>query len=123
MAPPAVLPLWCAPDNIAMELHQLLERFPHEEKAAVPAHSRGGSYAWKFAKAYPEQVGRPVLLGPLSPEDYRFRTDPTEAGVKKSGADKTGRSKHCGRRSCGLMAPAPSAENWPAPSTAAIIST
>lgn len=119
LAPPAVLPLWRARRATSpWNCTSFWNGSPHEEKMVVPAHSQGGTYAWKFAKAYPEQVGRPVLLDPLLPEDCRFRTDLTKAWFKKSGADKTGRPKHCGRRSCGLMAPAPSA-----PSTAAIIST
>ena len=77
------------PGNIAMELRQLLEQIPHEEKVVLLAHSQGGLYAWKFAKMYPELVSRLVLLDPLSPEDYRFRTELTEDEFKKSGADKT----------------------------------
>ena len=106
------------PGNIALELRQLLEQLPHEEQVTLLGHSQGGLYVWKFARMYPELVRRVVLLDPLSPEDYRFRVELTEEEFKKSGADKTGRPKHCGRRSCGLMAPAPSA-----PSTAALIST
>lgn len=77
------------PGNIAMELHQLLEQVPHEEKVILLAHSQGGLYAWKFAKIYPELVSRLVLLDPLSPEDYRFRAELTEDEFRKSGADKT----------------------------------
>lgn len=77
------------PGNIAMELHQLLEQVPHKEKVVLLAHSQGGLYAWKFAKAHPELVSRLVLLDPLSPEDYRFRMELTEEEFKKSGADKT----------------------------------
>ena len=77
------------PGNIAMELRQLLEQIPHEEKVILLAHSQGGLYAWKFAKMYPNLVSRLILLDPLSPEDYRFRTELTEDEFKKSGADKT----------------------------------
>ena len=77
------------PGNIAMELRQLLEQVPHEEKVTLLAHSQGGLYAWKFAKMYPELVSRLILLDPLSPEDYRFRTELTEDEFRKSGADKT----------------------------------
>ena len=77
------------PGNIAMELRQLLEQVPHEEKVTLLAHSQGGLYAWKFAKMYPNLVSRLILLDPLSPEDYRFRTELTEDEFKKSGADKT----------------------------------
>ena len=77
------------PGNIAMELYQLLEQIPHEENVTLLAHSQGGLYAWKFTKAYPDLVGRLVLLDPLSPEDGRFRTELTEEAFKKSGADKT----------------------------------
>ena len=77
------------PGNIAMELHRLLEQVPHEEKVVLLAHSQGGLYAWKFAKMYPELVSRLVLLDPLSPEDYRFRTELTADAFRKSGADKT----------------------------------
>ena len=77
------------PGNIALELHQLLEQVPHEKKVVLLAHSQGGLYAWKFAKLYPELVSRLVLLDPLSPEDYRFRTELTEEEFRKSGADKT----------------------------------
>ena len=77
------------PGNIAMELRQLLEQIPHEEKVILLAHSQGGLYAWKFAKMYPNLVSRLILLDPLSPEDYRFRTELTEDEFRKSGADKT----------------------------------
>ena len=72
-----------------LELYQLLKHVPHEEKVTLLAHSQGGWYAWKFAKEYPNLVGRLVLLDPLSPEDYRFRLELTEGEFKKSGADKT----------------------------------
>ena len=72
-----------------MELCQLLEQIPHEEKVILLAHSQGGLYAWKFAKMYPELVNRLVLLDPLSPEDYRFRSELTEDEFRKSGVDKT----------------------------------
>ena len=77
------------PENIADELYGLLKTIPHEEKITLLAHSQGGLYAWYFAKAYPEIVGKIVLLDPLSPQDYRFRTELTEDEFKKSGADKT----------------------------------
>ena len=44
------------PGNIAMELRQLLEQIPREEKVILLAHSQGGLYAWKFAKMYPELI-------------------------------------------------------------------
>lgn len=77
------------PDNIALELHQLLEQVPHAEKLTMLAHSQGGLYAWTFAVRYPEMVGKLVLLDPLSPEDDRFRRELTEEEFQKSGADKT----------------------------------
>ena len=77
------------PENIAVELYLLLEQIKHTEKITLLAHSQGGLYAWKFTKMYPEMVEKLVLLDPLSPEDYRFRTDLTEEEFEKSGADKT----------------------------------
>lgn len=77
------------PENIAGELHQLLQRVGHDRTIALLAHSQGGLYAWKFAKMYPELVDKLILLDPLSPEDYRFRTELTETEFRKSGADKT----------------------------------
>lgn len=44
------------PGDVAMELHQLLEQVPHQEKVTLLAHSQGGLYAWKFAKMYPELI-------------------------------------------------------------------
>lgn len=77
------------PGNIALELRHLLDRLPHAEKLTLLAHSQGGLYAWAFARAYPELTGRLVLLGPLSPQDFRFRAELTETEFRKSGADKT----------------------------------
>ena len=77
------------PENIAGELHQLLQRVGHDRTITLLAHSQGGLYAWKFAKMYPELVDKLILLDPLSPEDYRFRTELTETEFRKSGADKT----------------------------------
>lgn len=77
------------PENIALELHELLEQIPHAEKLTLLAHSQGGLYAWVFARTYPEMVERLILLDPLSPEDYRFRLELTEEELRKSGADKS----------------------------------
>ena len=62
------------PENISRELHQLLQRVGHDRTVTLLAHSQGGLYDWKFAKMYPELVDKLILLDPLSPEDYRFRT-------------------------------------------------
>lgn len=78
------------PENIALELHQLLEQISHTEKVTVLAHSQGGLYAWKFAAMFPDMVDKLVLLDPLSPEDHRFREELTEEEFRKSGVDKTG---------------------------------
>lgn len=77
------------PENIAAELHLLLQQVGHDRKVTVLAHSQGGLYAWKFARMYPELVDKLVLLDPLSPEDCRFRMELTEEEFRKSGADKT----------------------------------
>ena len=76
-------------ENIAAELYLLLRQVGHARKVTVLAHSQGGLYAWKFAKMYPDLVGKLVLLDPLSPEDYRFRMELTEEEFRKSGVDKT----------------------------------
>ena len=44
------------PGNIAMELRQLLEQVPHEEKVTLLAHSQGGLYAWKFIQRFPKSI-------------------------------------------------------------------
>lgn len=77
------------PENIAEELHLLLQQIGHARTVTILAHSQGGLYAWKFAKMYPELVDKLVLLDPLSPEDSRFRMELTEEEFRKSGADKT----------------------------------
>ncbi len=77
------------PENIAAELHLLLQQVGHDRTVTVLAHSQGGLYAWKFAKKYPELVDKLILLDPLSPEDYRFRVELTEEEFRKSGVDKT----------------------------------
>ena len=78
------------PENIAVELYQLLEQIAHTEKVTMLAHSQGGLYAWKFAAMFPGLVDKLVLLDPLSPEDHRFREELTEEEFRKSGVDKTG---------------------------------
>lgn len=77
------------PENIAAELYCLLQEIPHEEKMTLLAHSQGGLYAWVFANQHPDMVSKLVLLDPLSPEDYRFRTELTQEEFRKSGADKS----------------------------------
>lgn len=77
------------PENIALELHELLEQLAHEQQITILAHSQGGLYAQKFARMYPDLVKELILLDPLSPQDNLFRSLLTEAEFQKSGVDKT----------------------------------
>lgn len=77
------------PENIAIELYELLGQLEHEPQITILAHSQGGLYAQKFARMYPDLVKELMLLDPLSPQDNLFRTLLTEEEFKKSGADKT----------------------------------
>lgn len=77
------------PENIARELHCLLEQMECKEKITLLAHSQGGLYAQQYARLYPEQIGQLVLLDPLSARDHVFREELTGAEFQKSGVDKT----------------------------------
>ena len=48
------------PENIAEELHLLLQQVGHDRTVAFLAHSQGGLYAWNFAKMYPDLICRLV---------------------------------------------------------------
>lgn len=77
------------PENIAHELHSLLEQLNCEEKITLLAHSQGGLYAQQYARRYPDQIRQLVLLDPLSARDDAFREELTESEFQKSGVDKT----------------------------------
>lgn len=53
------------------------------------AHSQGGLYANQYVRLYPDQVGKVLLLDPLSPEDDLFQRKLTKEEYRKSGVDKT----------------------------------
>jgi pimeloyl-ACP methyl ester carboxylesterase len=46
------------------------------ETVDIVAHSMGGMLATRFARAYPDRVGRLVLAGPIGLEDYRRYVPP-----------------------------------------------
>lgn len=76
-------------ESIVTEQYGLLQQISHEEKLTLLAHSQGSLYAWVFAQRHPGMVRRLVLMDPLSPEDYRFRTELTQEEFQKSGVDKS----------------------------------
>ncbi len=76
------------PQMIALELKQLLDTLPHEEKLILIAHSQGALYAQQFARLYPDMVEGLVLLDPLSAQDNQFKTLLTPAEYKISGVEK-----------------------------------
>lgn len=76
------------PQNIALELKQLLDLLPHREQLILIGHSQGGLYAVQFTRAYPSMVGKLILLDPLSANDDCFKARLTPAEYKLSGVDK-----------------------------------
>lgn len=77
------------PVNIARECAELLKYTAHEKKIILVAHSQGGLYADQYARLYPDQVEKVILLDPLSPEDDLFGKRLTAEEYRKSGVDKT----------------------------------
>jgi pimeloyl-ACP methyl ester carboxylesterase len=77
------------PVNIAAECAELLKWVAHQEKIILVAHSQGGLYANQYVRLYPDQVGKMLLLDPLSPEDDLFQRKLTKEEYRKSGVDKT----------------------------------
>lgn len=77
------------PENIAKELHALLENLNCAGKIIIVAHSQGGLYAQQFARLYPDMTKGLVLLDPLSANDNQYKKVLTPVEQKKSGFDKT----------------------------------
>lgn len=77
------------PENIAAELHALLQKLGCAEKIAIVAHSQGGLYAQQFVRMYPDTISGIVLLDPLSANDKRYKELLTPQEQKKSGFDKS----------------------------------
>jgi pimeloyl-ACP methyl ester carboxylesterase len=46
------------------------------ERVVVVAHSMGNMAAVRFARTYPDRVGKLVMYGPVGLEDYRFYVPP-----------------------------------------------
>ncbi|MGN0267574.1 MAG: alpha/beta hydrolase [Lachnospiraceae bacterium] len=78
-----------SPENIAAELHELLNHIEHEPKIILLAHSQGGLYAQQYIRMYPEQVQGVIFIDPLSAGDYVFKEQLTEKEYVKSGVDKS----------------------------------
>lgn len=76
------------PEQIARELHALLEQIPHRERVILLAHSQGGLYARQYCLLYPNEVRALLLLDPLTPDDNTFKERFTPDEFKKSGVDK-----------------------------------
>ena len=77
------------PENIAHELHALLQKLGHSEKIVILAHSQGGLYAQQFTRLYPDMVKGLILLDPLSANDNAYKTFFAPEEQKKSGFNKT----------------------------------
>lgn len=78
------------PENIARELHALLQKLGCAERIVIAAHSQGGLYAYQFVQLYPEMTRGLLLIDPLSPNDNSYKEVLDEKEQKKSGFDKSG---------------------------------
>lgn len=76
------------PQNISLELFNLLEQLPHQKQITILAHSQGGLYAQQFARCYPEYMKSLILLDPLSANDNYFKRALSKREYKKSGVNK-----------------------------------
>ena len=78
-----------SPENIAGELHELMNHIEHEPKIILLAHSQGGLYAQQYIRMYPEEVRGVIFIDPLSAGDYVFKEQLSEKEYVKSGVDKS----------------------------------
>ena len=62
-------------DQLARNTAGLLDEL-HIDKIDIVGHSTGGMLAVRFARTYPERVGRIVLDAPIGLEDYRLTVPP-----------------------------------------------
>lgn len=77
------------PQNIAVELNNLLVSLDINENIILLGHSQGGFYALQYALMYSSKVDGIVLLDPATPYDSVFVERLTKDEYKKSGVDKT----------------------------------
>lgn len=77
------------PQNIAGELHQLIESIGLDGDSILLGHSQGGLYAVQYAILYPERVKGLLLLDPATPFDSEFKSRLTPEEYQISGVDKT----------------------------------
>src|SRR3982075_403265 len=63
-------------DTLARNTVALLDRL-QIARADIVAHSLGGMFGVRIARAYPDRVGHLLLAAPIGLEDYRFYVPPT----------------------------------------------
>lgn len=76
------------PQNISIELFNLLKQLPHEPQVTLLAHSQGGLYAQQFVRSYPHLIKSLILLDPLSANDNYFKSVLTKREYRKSGVNR-----------------------------------
>jgi pimeloyl-ACP methyl ester carboxylesterase len=79
--------------NIAHELHDLLQALNLPGPFVLVGHSQGGLYVNHFARLFPEMIAGAVLLDPLSPDDNRFKKELPPNVYQSSGVDKSATMK------------------------------
>src|SRR3979490_2909829 len=74
-------------DTLARNTMALLDHL-QIAKADIVAHSLGGMFGVRIARAYPDRVGHLLLPAPIGLEDYRFYVPPTPTEKVLESEDK-----------------------------------
>lgn len=78
------------PENIARELHELLNKLNLLHNIIFIGHSQGGLYSQQYARIYRDSLIGMILIDPLTAEDNRFKKELSDRVYKGSGVDKLG---------------------------------
>jgi pimeloyl-ACP methyl ester carboxylesterase len=87
------------PGNIAIELHEMLQRAGIEPPYVLVGHSFGGLVMRRYALLYPEDVSGVVLIDPMRPEEWP-PMDPAKQAMLDRGTKLSGFAVPIAR--CGL---------------------
>ena len=76
------------PENISLELSELLDKLDVRTPVILLGHSQGGLYCADFALRNPKRIRALILLDPLTPYDHEFKDVLSKGDYKRSGIDK-----------------------------------
>ncbi len=76
------------PENIAKELHELLNKLKLLNNLIFIGHSQGGLYVQQYARIFKDNILGMVLIDPLTAEDNRFKRELSDKVYRGSGVNK-----------------------------------